>query len=117
MDAILGREIPPADVLDLEDEALAETGNIILNSWVGTIANLLKQNLKMSLPMVMRRDQRHIASVIMGESVVLFLNIKFEVSQQEMQGYVALIMDLPSIEQLRTLIADLLRSLRQRTDA
>jgi chemotaxis protein CheC len=79
---------------------------------VGTVANLLKQSLKMSLPMVIRRDQRHIfESVVMGESVVLFLNIKFEVSQQAIEGYVALIMDLPSIEQLRTLIANFLTSL------
>jgi chemotaxis protein CheC len=112
MHAILGREIPPADILDLEDEALAETGNIILNSWVGTVANLLKQSFKMSLPIVIRRDQRHIfQSVVVGESVVLFLHIKFEVSEQKMQGYVALIMDLPSIELLRTLIAEFLTSL------
>jgi chemotaxis protein CheC len=53
----------------------------------------------------------------MGESVVLFLHIKFEVSEQEMQGYVALMMDLPSIEQLRTLIADFLTSLGRRADS
>jgi hypothetical protein len=98
--------------LDLEDEALAETGNIILNSWLATIANLLKQSLKMSLPTVMRRDQRHIfESVVIGESVVLFLHVKFEVSEQAIQGYVALIMDLPSIEQLRALIAAFLTRL------
>ena len=54
MRVILGRQIPLADILDFEDEALAETGNIILNSWVATIANLLKQSLKMSLPVVIR---------------------------------------------------------------
>jgi chemotaxis protein CheY-P-specific phosphatase CheC len=60
MRAVLGRQIPLADILDLEDEALAETGNIILNSWVATIANLLKQSLKMSLPIVIRRHQHHL---------------------------------------------------------
>ena len=54
MRAILGRQIALSEILDLEDEALAETGNIILNSWVGTIANLLKEKLKMSLPAVVR---------------------------------------------------------------
>ena len=117
MHAILGREIALADILDLEDEALTETGNIILNSWVGTVANLLKQTLKMSLPTVIRRDQRHIfESVVIAETVVLFLHIKFEVSQLKIQGYVALIMDVPSIELLRTLIAEFIASLGQRTD-
>jgi chemotaxis protein CheC len=112
MHAILGRQIPAADILDLEDEALAETGNVILNSWLATLANLLKQSLKMSLPVVIRRDQHHIfESIDIGESVILFLHIKFEVSERKIQGYVALMMDLPSIEQLRTLIAEFLSRL------
>jgi chemotaxis protein CheC len=112
MRTILGRQIPVADILDLENEALAETGNIILNSWLATIANLLKQSLKMSLPTVLRQDQRHIfESAVIGQSVVLFVQVKFEVSEQETQGYVALIMDLPSIGQLRTLIAAFLTRL------
>jgi chemotaxis protein CheC len=41
MRGILGRQLAPKDILDLEDE-LAETGNVILNSWVATVANLLK---------------------------------------------------------------------------
>ena len=57
---VVGRELPLEDIVDLEDEALAETGNIILNSWIATIANLLKQGLKMSLPVVMRGDGKHV---------------------------------------------------------
>jgi len=58
---------------------------------------------------------RILENVVIGESVVLFLNIKFKVSPLKIQGYVALIMDVPSIELLRTLIAEFLRSLGQRT--
>lgn len=39
--AAVGRHLPLEDIVDVEDEALAEIGNIILNSWVATIANLL----------------------------------------------------------------------------
>ena len=45
---MVGRALTLEDIVDLEDEALAETGNIILNSWVATLANLLKRGLKMS---------------------------------------------------------------------
>src|SRR3978361_1762105 len=41
--AVVGREFPLEDIVTLEDEALAETGNIILNGWVATIANLLRR--------------------------------------------------------------------------
>src|SRR4051794_14910202 len=89
--AVVGRQLPLEDIVDLEDEALAETGNILLNSWVATIANLLKKNLKMSLPVVIRRDQSHIfESASRRESLILFLHIKFDISRQQIRGYVAL---------------------------
>ena len=43
---VVGKNLPLEDISSLEDEALAETGNIILNSWVATIANLLKRTLR-----------------------------------------------------------------------
>lgn len=102
--AVVGGQLPLEDIVDLEDEALAETGNIILNSWIATIANLLKSALKMSLPIVIRGDSQQMfesaASVF-----VLFLHIKFDIRHKEIHGYVALLMDIPSLDELRTLIA------------
>jgi chemotaxis protein CheC len=109
--AIVGRQLSLADIVDLEDEALAETGNIILNSWVATIANLLKRGLKMSLPVVVRGEsQQMFESIAPPESLVLFLHIKFEIRNREIRGYVALLMDIPSIDELRSLIADFVSS-------
>ena len=103
---VVGSQLPLEDIVNLEDEALAETGNIILNSWVATIANLLKSGLKMSLPTVVRGDSRQMFKSEEIQSLVLFLHIKFEVSTKEIRGYVALLMDIPSVEELRSLIAD-----------
>ncbi len=102
--AVVGRQLPLDDIVDLEDEALAETGNIILNSWVATIANLLKSALKMSLPIVIRGDSQHMFESATS-TYVLFLHIKFDIRHKEIRGYVALLMDIPSLEELRGLIA------------
>jgi hypothetical protein len=100
------------DIVDLEDEALAETGNIILNSWVATIANLLKSALKMSLPIVIRGNSKQMFESATS-SLVLFLHIKFEIRQKEIGGYVALLMDIPSLDELRSLIAEFVGSVTQ----
>jgi chemotaxis protein CheC len=39
------------------------------------------------------------------ERLVLLLHIKFEISNREVRGYVALLMDIPSMDELRLLIA------------
>jgi chemotaxis protein CheC len=103
---VVGRQLPLEDIGNLEDEALAETGNILLNSWVATLANLLKRGLKMSLPTVFRGDSQQMFNNDENQSLVLFLHISFEISEREVRGYVALLMDIPSVEELRALIAD-----------
>jgi chemotaxis protein CheC len=44
-----------------------------------------------------------------GANLVLFLHIKFEISNKEIRGYVALLMDIPSLDELRLLIADFIK--------
>jgi chemotaxis protein CheC len=109
---VVGRQASPQDILDLEEEALAETGNVILNSWVATLANLLKHNLTMSLPMVVHGDrQKMFEGVDSAAQLVLFLHINFSVSGTTVSGYLALLMDLPSMDALRLLIADHINNL------
>ncbi|MVA12178.1 chemotaxis protein CheX [Agrobacterium vitis] len=107
--AIVGDEMAEADLAELEDEALAETGNVILNGCLGSIANMLQHTLKMSLPEVHRGDSTALFGVLdraADESFVLFLYINFSVQDREIRGYIAMLMDLPSLEKLKKLIAD-----------
>jgi chemotaxis protein CheC len=114
--AVVGSQLALDDIVDLEDEALAETGNIILNSWVATIANLLKRALKMSLPVVVRGDSKRMFESATS-SLVLFLHITFEIRQREIRGYVALLMDVPSLDELRSLISEFVGSVTHSDEA
>ena len=112
--AVVGRQLPLEDIGNLEDEALAETGNILLNSWVATIANLLKRGLKMSLPTVVRGNSAQMFKSDENQNLVLFLHIRFEISKKEIRGYVALLMDIPSVEELQILISDFISNVTNR---
>jgi chemotaxis protein CheC len=58
-----------------------------------------------SLPVVIRGDSMRIFETAVS-SLVLFLHIRFEIRQKEIHGYVALLMDIPSLDELRLLIAE-----------
>jgi chemotaxis protein CheC len=104
---VVGSQLSLDDIVHIEDEALAETGNIILNSWVATAANLLRLGLKMSLPMVLRGESsRMFKNPEISDDLVLFLHIEFAIRHVQISGYVALIMDIPSLGTLRAVIAD-----------
>lgn len=107
--AIVGDEMAEPEVVDLEEEALAETGNVILNGCLGSMANMLQQTLKTSLPEVRRGDSDLLFADIQEtdeKGVVLFLYINFSIRERDIRGYIAMIMDLPSLDRLKQLIAN-----------
>jgi chemotaxis protein CheC len=106
--AIVGDEMDEAEMVEMESEALAETGNVILNGCLGSMANMLQQSLKMSLPDVRRGSSEKMFEVVSGQvedSFVLFLYINFSVRDRDIRGYIAMIMDLPSLDLLKQLIS------------
>jgi chemotaxis protein CheC len=105
--AVSGEALSDDEIGEMEDEALAETGNIILNACLATMANLLQRTLSMSLPGVMRGDGPQIFRAAPGveeEALVLFLYIDFSVRERDIRGYIAMLMDLPALETLKSLI-------------
>ena len=74
--AITGGELPLEDVVALEHEALAETGNIILNNCLATMANALQRTLQVSLPDLFRGDGTELFEVAAAtDDVVLMLYV------------------------------------------
>lgn len=105
--AVTGDELSPQEVLDIEEEALAETGNVILNSCLATMANMLQRSLTMTIPEVMRGDGAKLFDVWEGspsDGLVLFLYIDFAVRDRDIRGYIAMLMDLPSLAALKALL-------------
>jgi chemotaxis protein CheC len=117
--AIVGDEMEEAELLALEDEALAETGNVILNGCLGSMANMLQHSLKMSLPDVLRGNSTLLFEASSGNgegSFVLFLYINFSVRERDIRGYIAMIMDLPALEKLKQFIADFIERVMTETN-
>jgi chemotaxis protein CheC len=108
--SIVGDEHSLEDVIDLEEEALAETGNIILNACLATIANVLRRTMRMSLPSILRGDGDALFDVKAGSSnLVLFLYIDFTIRNRDIRGFIALLMDLPSIAALKEIVRDFIK--------
>jgi chemotaxis protein CheC len=112
--SIVGADHTLEDVIDLEQEALAETGNIILNACLATIANVLHKPMRMSLPSVIRGDGAtmfDIGAAPRDADLVLFLYIDFTIKSRDIQGFIALLMDLPSIVALREIVQDFIEGI------
>jgi chemotaxis protein CheC len=103
---MVGESVPLAELTDMEQEAMCEIGNIILNSCVGTLANILQHELRGSLPAyhVGTSDEILTASGSEPDAVVLMLHIDFVLEKHQIQGYVAFVLDLSAMHDLKAQI-------------
>lgn len=105
--AVTGDALSAEELADMEGEALSETGNVILKSCLATIANMLKRSLAMTIPEVLRGSSAtlfEIDETTDRDGLVLFLYIDFAVRTRDIRGYIAMIMDIPSLEKLKELL-------------
>ena len=109
--AVTGGGLPLEDIIGLEPEALAETGNVILNGCLAVIANMLERTLQISLPEVLHGSPAEIFDIdgaVSQEAGVLFLYINFVVEYRDIRGYIAMLMDMPSLFTLKILLGELI---------
>ena len=105
--SVTGESLSAEDLAEMEREALTETGNVILNACLATIANMLKRSLVMTIPQVLHGNSATLFEIDDAEDedgLVLFLYIDFAVRKRDIRGYIAMIMDIPSLEKLKELL-------------
>ena len=87
----------------MEQEAMSEIGNIILNSCVGTLANIFQHELQGSLPQyhLGTSDEILTATGSGADTVVLMLHIDFALDKHQILGYVAFVLDVSALHDLK----------------
>ncbi len=103
--ALLKDEDLPLEMLsEMEQEALTEVGNIILNACLGSLANIFQQNLEYELPTFAQGTCDEVlksaAPAGDGKDGVLLLKMEFSLQKTNVNGYLTLLMDVDSMDAL-----------------
>lgn len=100
---MVGDTVTVEELTEMEQEAMSEIGNIILNSCMGALANIAGRELHGSLPVyhVGTGDEILGTSGKTWDGLVLTLKIDFNIEKHEINGYVAFLLDLSALTDLR----------------
>jgi chemotaxis protein CheC len=100
---------------DMEQEALMEIGNIILNACIGSISDILHIDVSSTLPSLLCGSCEEILgtkdSPPTDDEVVMLLRMDFALYERSMQGGVVFVMNGSAIPELREKIDQLLSDL------
>lgn len=109
---MVGDAVPLDQLDEMEQEALAEIGNILLNSVVASVGNALGIDFDGSLPEV---ELGVLSDVLLAnESVtepLLSLQVRFEIASRSIVGHLAFLLDIQSSGRLEEKVAAFIRSL------
>ena len=110
---MVGQSLSMEELSEMEQEAMSEIGNIILNSCMGSFANASGRELQGSLPLYHVGTGDDILGVSGKEwdGVVLTLKIDFNIEKHQIHGYVAFLLDMTALQDLQQYIDDYLSKL------
>ena len=99
---LVGEGMPLESLTDMEQEALQEIGNVIINACLGSLSNILGGEIKTDLPEFHRGDYKKIVSALGGkkpeQQVILVVRIEFGVASKDINGYLAILFDVGALE-------------------
>lgn len=104
---LLLKDSMPLDALtEMEQEALSEIGNIILNAGLSSISNFLGTELRSGLPQYLIGNSLEILESVCidskdqnDEDIVLFIRVDFGINKYAIDGYVVFLMNIDSLQQ------------------
>lgn len=100
--AVLGESLPLAQLSEMEEEAITEIGNIILNACISSLANVFQEHLISETPEYLHEELNELfADDENDDSFVLLLKMTFQIAEQDITGHVTFVMDIDSITKVR----------------
>jgi chemotaxis protein CheC len=100
---MIGDEMPIEELTAMEQEALSEIGNIILNALIGTLADVFGSEFSSSLPEFHFGTSSEILQADSKDAgdLVMLLHIDFRLETHQINGYVAFLLDVSSVQGLK----------------
>ena len=101
---MVGDAVSVQELGEMEQEAMSEIGNIILNACMGMLADIFESELEGSLPSYHVGTSTEIlgagSQTIQPEATVLMLRINFFIVKYRIEGYVAFLLDTDALTDL-----------------
>ena len=96
---MVGSDVPVSEMRELEQDALVEVGNILFNSSISVISDMIGEPFQCSMP---RFETGHIGQLLAdfheSNECLLLMNIAFTVEQIQVRGFVMFLMKVDSVE-------------------
>lgn len=108
---LVGKDMPISEMRELEQEAFIEVGNILFNSCVSVISDMIGIRFQCGIPRYLSgKFSQLMPEANNADSCLLLVNIDFIVESVQIHGYIIFLMKLDSVDILMRAITRYMRS-------
>jgi len=99
---MIGESATTDELSEMEQEALSEIGNIILNSCISSLCETLQSNFQCSLPAYHAgsTDEILFANSVYENDLLMLFHVDFSMPKAKIDGYLVFLLNLPSFNVL-----------------
>ena len=112
--AMLGEEIATKELPVMQADALREVGNVVLNSSIGGIGQMLNATFETGLPILKSGHCREIFTDGAGyaeDDELLYMRMRFALSAQSLSGHLGFSLDMKNGDALQRCLAGSLKAM------
>ncbi len=114
--ALTGDQIETSDLDAIRVGTLSEIGNIVINSLMGMISNILKMNLHYTIPIHREGDLSNLfrSAIRKSPEEKIFIKIinSFHIRNLSIEGNIVLLLSMNSFQRLKDLISEYIEGLQ-----
>ena len=100
--ALMGEEASDEELSEMQEEALTEVGNIILNACLARLSDIAREKIHVSVPFFQRADTfGQLLTEDDGDGGILWLSVQFNLADRAVEGTLFVLLEL---ERLRPFI-------------
>lgn len=103
---MLGSTVPHQIVSELEEDALMEIGNILINSYLNSLGHMLNEEIETDLPQILTGTP-HEVFMELGTSAtdkIAFIKSDFNIDEKNMKSHISLFLETNHLNKLLELI-------------
>jgi len=110
---MLGKQMPDEMLAELQEEALTEIGNVVLNACIGAISKTIGAGFSVDIPSFQQADPIHIVAGnnLEANTSILLLEISLTLKESDVSGYLAFIFGADELVNLHESIEGMLKKL------
>lgn len=97
---MMGIDVPMDMLTDMEQDALAEVGNIVLNACLASLSDMFSQQFDCELPQLVEGNSSSLLRGYDQENVLIMLHIKFAVAEHALEGHIIFVVNAQSMKSL-----------------